>query len=101
MSNFPAFYEHNRGDTPYNSIYGGLKKEYLFQALDRWKGKDFTCQTIWKGGSISAIVVNAISEESGFHMIAMIAAMAELFFLSDRSNQGDRSDRSDHMENRL
>ena len=35
------------------------------------------------------------SLESGFHMITMISAIAELFFLSDRS------DRSDHMETRL
>ena len=39
------------------------------------------------------------SLESGFHMIATIAAIANLFFfLSDRS---DNSDRSDHMETRL
>ena len=39
------------------------------------------------------------SLESGFHMIATIAAMAELFFfLSDRR---DHSDRSDRMETRL
>ena len=47
-------------------------------------------------------LVAAISEKSGFHMIApMIAAIAELFFLSDRNNQSDRSFRSHHMETRL
>ena len=35
------------------------------------------------------------SLESGFHMIAVITAIAELFFLSDGS------DCSDHMETRL
>ena len=33
-----------------------------------------------KGGSISAIVVAANFEKSGFHMIAMIIVIAELFF---------------------
>ena len=33
-----------------------------------------------EGGSISSIVVDANSEKSGFRMIAMIAAIAELFF---------------------
>ena len=37
------------------------------------------------------------SPESGFHMIAMIAAIAELFFFSAIT----ASDRSDHMETRL
>ena len=34
------------------------------------------------------------SLERGFHMITMIAAIAQVFFLSDRS---DHSDGSDHM----
>ena len=38
------------------------------------------------------IVVAAIAQESGFHMIAIF------FFLSDHS---DHSDRSDHKETRL
>ena len=47
---------------------------------------------------ISAIVVAAFAGE-WFHMIAMIAALAEVFFfLSDRS---DHSDGSDHMETGL
>ena len=46
---------------------------------------------------ISAIVVAAIAGK-WFHMIAMIAAIAEFFFLSDRS---DYSDGSDHMETGL
>ena len=47
---------------------------------------------------ISAIVVAAIAGE-WFHMIAMIAAIAEVFFcLSDRS---DHSDGNDDMETGL
>ena len=38
------------------------------------------------------------SLESGFHMIAMITAIAEVFVQSDRSNH---SDGSDHMETGL
>ena len=49
--------------------------------------------------TIAEIVVAAIAGE-WFHMIAMIAAIAEVFFfLSDRSR--DHSDGSDHMETRL
>ena len=48
--------------------------------------------------SISAIVDSYFSLESGFHIIAIIAAIAELFFLSDRSDHGERSD---HMETGL
>ena len=38
------------------------------------------------------------SLESGFHMIAKIASIADFFCLRDSS---DHSDRSDHMETRL
>ena len=41
------------------------------------------------------------SLESCFHMIVMIAAIADLFFLTGRSDHSDRSDRSDHMETSL
>ena len=74
------------GDTPYNGIYGGRKKGYFFQALDRWKGRDFTT---WKAGSSSAIVVATNSEKSGFHMIAMICD--SWTFFSQRSQQSERA----------
>ena len=54
---------------------------------DRWDKKKVLSQ--WS--------LSLRSPESGFHMIAMIAAIAELFFFSAIT----ASDRSDHMETRL
>ena len=60
--------------------YTGTRKGVLFSGIRSMKGQGFYLLNYMEGGSISSIVVDANSEKSGFRMIAMIAAIAELFF---------------------
>ena len=60
--------------------YTGARKGVLFSGIRSMKGWGFYLINYMERGSISSIVVDANSEKSGFRMIAMIAAIAELFF---------------------
>ena len=81
-----------------------VKKKKVLRSQRSWRscGNHFPEMTATTIAEIELFVpqqsLSLRSLESGFLMIAMIAAITELFFLSDCI---DHSDHSDHMETRF